>query len=212
MFPRGKILGTKAQIPAVGFDSVKGLFGTAKVGKHLLKKWSVKASLQGEIDGYDTAHFDDSHWDQQTIPLNLEKGDVTWYRTSFDTSALPNQSDFHAPVVLTLKGANTKATIFLNGRLIGRWVSDNNWLSRGFWGRAQRDMWMNTDPDDFPINHGLLKPPGEENTLAVVFEDTSGHADNAGVVDVLEINYAREKSLESAIKGKRELFLGIKDD
>jgi len=211
MFPRGRILGTKAQLPAVGFDSVKGLFGTAKVGKRPLKHWSVRANLQGEVNGYDTAHFDDNHWQQQTIPLNLKKGDVTWYRASFNTSALPNQSDFHAPVVLTLKGTNTKATIFLNGRLIGRWISDNDWLSRGFWGRAQRDMWMNTDPDDFPVNHGLLKPPGEENTLAIVFEDTSGHTDNAGVVEVLEINYAREKSLESAIKGKRHLLLQVKD-
>ena len=213
MFPRGKILGTKAQLPAVGFDSVKGLLGTAKVGKRHLEHWSVRANLKGEIEGYDKAHYDDSHWQQQNIPLNLEKGDITWYRTSFDTSALPNQDNFHAPIALTLKGTNTKATIFLNGRLIGRWISDNNWLSRGFWGRAQRDMWMNTDPDDFPINHGLLKGggEGEENILAIAFEDTSGHTEDAGVVEILEINYAREKSRESAIKIKRNILLRAND-
>ena len=72
---------------------------------------------------------------------------------------------------------------------------------------------MNTDPDDFPINHGLLKGGGggEENILAIAFEDTSGHTEDAGVVEILEINYAREKSRESAIKIKRNILLRAND-
>ena len=74
---------------------------------------------------------------------------------------------------------------------------------------------MNTDPDDFPINHGLLKGvgrgEGEENILAIAFEDTSGHTEDAGVVEILEINYAREKSRESAIKIKRNILLRAND-
>lgn len=207
MFPRGKLLFTQAQIPAVGFDSVKGLFGKARLGKRDLTDWSVKKDLGGEALGYQNPEFDDSSWDTLSLPGELGKGDVLWYRTSFDRSDLPNPDNIHAPVVLTLEGKNSKATIFVNGRLIGRWISDTGWLERGFWGRAQRDMWMNTSPDDFPINVDMLNPAGTPNTLAIVFEDTSGAKDDAGHIDTIQLNYARENRGESRFVGRTTITI-----
>lgn len=208
MFPRGKLLFTQAQIPAVGFDSIKGLFGKAKLGWRNLSNWQVKQDLGGETLGYQHAAFDDSHWFPISLPGELEKGEVLWYRTQFDRNDLPNPDALHAPVVLTLKGKNAKATIFVNGRLIGRWISDTEWLARGFWGRAQRDMWMNTSPDDFPINIDMLNPAGTANTLAIVFEDTSGAEDDTGgTIDTLQLNYARENQGESHFVGRTTITI-----
>ncbi|MDX1695930.1 MAG: beta-galactosidase [Ketobacteraceae bacterium] len=208
MFPRGKLLFTQAQIPAVGFDSIKGLFGRAKLGRRDLNKWSVKKDLSGETLGYQDPDFDDSNWDAISLPGQLEKGDVLWYRTHFDRADLPDPASIHAPVVLTLEGKNAKATIFVNGRLIGRWISDTGWLERGFWGRAQRDMWMNTSPDDFPVNVDMLNPAGTPNTLAIVFEDTSGPRDDTGgSIDTIQLNYARENQGESRFVGKTTITI-----
>ena len=158
--------------------------------------------------GYQDQDFDDSNWQNISFPGELSRGDVAWYRTQFDRSDLPSQEKLHAPVVLTLEGINAKATIFLNGRLIGRWLSDSDWLQRGFWGRAQRDMWMNTNPDDFPINMDMLNPAGTPNTLAIVFEDTSGAKDErGGSIDTIQINYARENQGESRFVGKTSFSL-----
>lgn len=208
MFPRGKLLFTQAQIPAVGFDSIKGLFGKAKLGKRHLTQWQVKKDLSGEVLGYQYPDFDDSQWQTLSLPGQLDKGDVLWYRTQFDRNDLPNPDTIHAPVVLTLKGDNAKATIFVNGRLIGRWISDTDWLQRGFWGRAQRDMWMNTSPDDFPINLDMLNPAGTPNTLAIVFEDTSGANDRiGGEITHLQLNYARENQGESHFVGRTTITM-----
>ena len=207
MFPRGKILGSKGQLPAVGFDSIKGLFGKATLAKMPLAQWSVKAELNGETKGYAATTYNDSGWESATLPMTLNKGDVRWYRTTFDAADLPDINSIHAPVVLSLKGKNTKATIFVNGRLIGRWLSDTEWLSRGAWSRAQRDMWMNSSPDDFPMNRGILNPPGTENVVSIVYEDTSGHNEAAGNISNLSISYAKENQGETAFRGRAKLTL-----
>lgn len=208
MFPRGKLLFTQAQIPAVGFDSIKGLFGNARLGQHPLTNWRVKADLGGEASGYQNPDHDDSHWQTFSLPAQLDKGDIRWYRTQFDRQDLPDPTTVNAPVVLTLQGKNAKATVYLNGRLIGRWLSDTGWLERGFWGRAQRDMWMNTSPDDFPVNIDMLNPPGTPNTLAIVFEDTSGHLDTTGGhISTLQFNYAQENQGKSHFAGRAQMIL-----
>lgn len=207
MFPRGKLLGSKGQLPAVGFDSIKGLFGKATLAKKPLNQWAVKAELNGEVNDYAATTFNDSDWNNATIPMALNKGDVRWYRTTFDSADLPNIDNIHAPVVLSLKGENTKATLFVNGRLIGRWLSDTDWLSRGAWSRAQRDMWMNSSPDDFPMSRGILNPPGTPNVVTLVFEDTSGHNEAAGIISDVRINYAKENQGETAFRGRTRITL-----
>jgi hypothetical protein len=207
MFPRGKLLGSQGQLPAIGFDSEKGLYGNAHLGNLPLANWAVRAHTGGQLQGYAAPEHPDSSWAPTTLPNSLDKGDMRWYRATFDAADLPDPEQMLAPVVLTLKGSRAKATIYVNGRLIGRWLSDANWLSRGSWARATRDMWMNTSADDFPVNIGLLNPPGQPNTLASLFEDASGDRDQAGRIDELRFNYAKENAGESAFKGKAVLEL-----
>lgn len=200
MFPRGKLTATYAQMPAVGFDSEKGLFGQAQVGWRKLENWSMRADLGGEMAGYAQTNYNDSNWSNTSFPRSLNKGDIQWYRTSFDAADLPDADNFHAPVVIALQGKNAKASIYVNGRKIGRWISDTNWLSRGFWGRAIRNMWMNTNPDHFPLDRSLLKPAGQQNTIAIVFEDTSSDKEAAGNISKLAIEYSQENNGNSSIK------------
>ncbi|MBW2534292.1 MAG: beta-galactosidase [Deltaproteobacteria bacterium] len=179
MWPRGTMIGTKAAMPSMGFDAVKGLWGKVSLNGARLTAWSVHQGI-GVPTGPARA---------AAIPLALERGDVVWYETSFAAGDLPDPILFHAPVVLSMAGANAKATIYLNGRVIGRWLSDEGWISRGNWARALRDMWMNTPPDDFPIPAELVE---DHNQLLILFEDTSNHDGPTGRIDDLAIRYNRE--------------------
>ena len=85
-----------------------------------------------------------------------------------------------------------KATVWLNGQLIGRWLSGDGWIDNGFWGRAIRDMWMNTNPDYFPISTTGLNPAGTANVLAVAFEDVSDGGESAGQVGEVSLAYSPE--------------------
>ncbi|MBF0224239.1 MAG: beta-galactosidase [Desulfobacterales bacterium] len=216
MWPRGILIGTRAQLPALGVDSVKGLLGKAKVGDTPLENWSIRANLGGEVSNYHSSSFDDSSWKTSSIPLNLKKGEVLWYRTTFDTDLLPNEDTIHSPVVLALKGEKTKATIYLNGEIIGRWLSGDGWIGRGFWGKATRTMWMNTDPDHFPIPKETLNKNNQPNILAIVFEDASNAGEDAGRVDKVYLEYSKENKafqngesvMISSIKGRQ--FLSFK--
>ncbi|MBF0240307.1 MAG: alpha-glucosidase [SAR324 cluster bacterium] len=201
MWPRGTLSATQLRMPALGFDSMKGLSGTAEIGRVgdmipgiYLRNWSVRGDLGGEQKGFNQPGLDDSRWAGTSIPLKLNKGDVRWYRTRFDNAGFPDPSRIHVPVALELKGHNAKATIFLNGLLIGRWLSDDQWLSRGFYGKGIRDMWMNTEPDHFPVPIESIKPEG--NVLSVVFEDTSHSSDaEGGKIDSIKWVYARENKI-----------------
>lgn len=190
MWPRGVLLGGGASMPGLGFDAVKGLFGKATLGGRPLERWSVRSQLGGEAAGFGGL-IDDSGWRGASIPLKLGKGAVTWYRVKFSGSQLPNRERYAAPLVLELKGRSAKATVFLNGRLIGRWLSDTAWLGQGTWVRGLRDMWMNTNPDHFPLAPGVLKDG--ENVLSVAFEDTSDANAQAGEIASLAIRYNAEE-------------------
>ena len=205
MWPRGTLDGTTMKIPGLGFDSEKGLWGDAKVGWRDLGNWSVRADLGGQRRGYQQPGFDDSGWASMRLPGSLAKGDVLWYRSRFDAADLPSADHLHAPVVLRLNGKRAKATIYVNGKLVGRWLSDEQWLSRGFWGRAKRDMWMNTSPDEFPLAREILNPAGQDNVVAIVFEDASHSSEAAGEIRHIGIHYARENAGEDAIKGRTPL-------
>jgi hypothetical protein len=204
MFPRGKLLGFGGQVPAVGFDSVKGLYGEAWVGgetgasRVALTQWKVRAVLNGERSGYAGDAVNESTWSSASFPLALSKGQILWYRTRFDASALPDPSQWLAPAVLSLAGERVKATLFLNGQIVGRWLSDDGngtdgWLRHGFWGRGINNMWMNTLPGHFPVAATTLRPTGTDNQLAIAFEDASRDDDaSAGVVTSLALEYSRE--------------------
>lgn len=192
MWPRGTLAATNMKIPGLGFDSVKGLWGTARIGGNNLTNWSVRADLGGERTGLTGAAYNDSAWAGYSLPMNLARGEVRWYRTKFDAAQLPSTLNQFAPLSLRLGGQRVKATVWLNGQLVGRWLSGDGWIGRGFWGRAMRDMWMNTDADYFPISRSGLNPAGTPNTLAIAFEDVSGGGDAGGTVAEVALAYSPE--------------------
>ncbi len=198
MFPRGKLFLVGPSIPAVGFDSLKGLTGKVRVGRTALTQWKVRAGLGGENAAFMADTPDLAAWNPlasgpaDAAVLTLQKGDVRWVKTRFETSSLPDPDKVQAPVVLALKGERSKATIYLNGKLIGRWISDNKLLGQGFWASGTREMWMNTDPDHFPVPYDTLRQDGRPNVLAIAFEDTSHSNDAAGIVSDLRLQYAVE--------------------
>ncbi len=118
---------------------------------------------------------------------------------SYPTS-LPDPALARAPAVLHLAGHDAKATIWLDGQLVGRWLSDEGWLSRGTWARGIRGMWMNTSPDDFPIDIELLARD-RRHVLTVAFEDTSAPNAPAGRIDALALRDALE---DRAVSGGAE--------
>jgi len=98
MWPRGSLKVGYAKIPALGFDSLKGLSGEAKLNGINIDKWSVKADLTGESLKYYEKNINSSLWNNSTIPLQLNKGDIIWYKTNFKTSDIYNKNKYNAPV------------------------------------------------------------------------------------------------------------------
>jgi hypothetical protein len=193
MFGRGTIIGTQARMPALPYDGLKGLHGKAQIGKRDLTQWKVGTQLSGEKAGYAHPEFKPTDWRSvDGRSLSLEKGDILWYRTGFATAQLPQSDQWAAPIVLNLKGQGAKATIFLNGQMIGRWLSDENWLQKGFWGRPQRGMWVSLSADMFPLPYEMLYQDGRANTLAIAFEDTSTDKDPAGRIENISLQYNQE--------------------
>ncbi len=191
MWPRGDLIGSRARLPSLGFDSVKGLWGKAELGGQALTRWEARAQLGGERSGWQLPQTG-AAWPHQALPTTLERGAITWYRVTLDPATLPDPARFHAPAVLRLRGHDVKATIWLNGRLIGRWLSDDDWLRRGNWARGIRNMWMNTSPDEFPIDAETLRRDGTD-VLVFAFEDASGSAGSGGRIEELGLVAATEE-------------------
>ncbi len=204
MWPRGRVRsipvpglgpvaipGLRVSAPALGFDSVKGVIGRAHLGGVPVRAWRLRAGLGGDVEGW-AAELDQPGWAEAHVPLLLAPGQVLWYRTRFRGDALPDPAAWFAPVVLSLQGQRSRATIYLNGRIIGRWLAPDANLRRGSWLRPTRDAWMNTSPDDFPVARQLLREG--DNTLVVVLEDMSdaSRGEPAGQLDALALRPARE--------------------
>ena len=180
MWPRGRIIATNAQIPSLGFDAVKGLWGAARLAGRDLVNWQAQALSAGERDRWFAPDADEAGFSPRDLPMTLARGQLTWYRASFSTADVLPPSRRRAPLALRLSGRNLKATIWLNGHLIGRWLSDEDFLQRGAWTRALRTMWMNTSPDEFPLAASLLLTDGTDNVVALLIEDVSADSDAGG--------------------------------
>lgn len=205
MFPRGqlnrltigdhaiKLPWMRASLPAMGYDGLKGVLGKATLNGQALIDWKLRAGLGGDGQGYPAKPADPSTWKPAIFPLQLEPGSVRWYEFSIQKSDLPPQSSWQTPLAITLRGRSTKATIYLNGRLIGRWLSDVDWIHRGNWARPLRDMWMNTDPDSFPFSPEMLKDGS--NRILLLVEDGSDQTvgDPPGRIESATLELAREE-------------------
>lgn len=209
MFPRGRVTVGNAQIPAVGFDALKGLYGhadltfsynndsTSRPTRLNLSTWQARPLTGGELSGWQKREANTDTWQPITFPLRLNPGENLWVQTRFQTTNLPDIRKFNAPLTLALQGEQIKATLFLNNRLIGRWLSDTDWLRRGSWMESVRDPWMEFSPDHFPFALERLRRDGEANVLTLLLEDTSHNAGAtpgvSGHLDQLSIMYNQDR-------------------
>ena len=194
MWPRGRIIATSAQIPSLGFDAFKGILGTTQLAGHNLMQWEMNIGSVGERLGWHRA--DSIEGFQHTVlPVMFEKGQTRWIRVSLPAKAIQFRG-WRPPLAISLRGKNLVGTIWLNGHLIGRWLSDEDFLQRGAWTRALRNMWMNTSPDSFPLPNSCLDP-NSENMIAIELQDVSGTSDTTGgTLDELKLQFfPEEKSL-----------------
>jgi len=130
------------------------------------------SGLHGELAGYYQPGFDDSDWEPVDLPHDWESSQSVpqgfagpgWYRTTFWLD-LPEKSE--SPVCLHIRKGSSKATLWLNGWLVGRY-------------------WEKMGPQHrFYLPEGILNPNGE-NTLAICLwrkGDEQGNPDPA-VIDI----------------------------
>jgi hypothetical protein len=162
------------------------------VGSQTVGNWSIKAELNGEKNGWHQIGHDQS-WNKSTqFPIDLKPGSTLWFSTTFDYSSLPVHPDFQASLSLRILGKNARATIYLNGYLIGRWISDDRFLQRGNWISVIRNLWTHYTPiDDFPLSDSRLVKG--TNKLVITFEDVSDeHGVHPGVIETLLIRNSAE--------------------
>jgi hypothetical protein len=131
------------------------------------------SGLHGELEGYYRTEFDDTEWKRVDLPHDWESDPeigqgttgVAWYRTTFELD-LPDRVQF--PLGLFIGKAYSKALVWLNGRLLGRF-----WEKMG----PQRR---------FYLPQGVLDPHGR-NTLALCvwrMGDEEGNPDPGLVGDI----------------------------
>ncbi|MBN2722660.1 MAG: beta-galactosidase [Deltaproteobacteria bacterium] len=187
MWPRGTLTLSNAKLPALGFDSVKGIFGSVRINDTEIIDWKITHGLEGENGEFYNQSLPNGVFCNGPV---LSKGSISWFQTEF------NYSGSDIPISLHLKGTHLLAKIWLNGNLIGRWISDEGFISKGTWSRSIRNMWMNTSPDNFPLAFSRLKYG--TNKLTIVFMDCSDEDENPSL-DSMEIIYSPEE--KSNIEG-----------
>ncbi|KAI9146249.1 hypothetical protein BKA69DRAFT_1043750 [Paraphysoderma sedebokerense] len=185
-------------LPSTGFDSSRGLWGKATFNGKPLEQWSVRQWF----DGQKMEFWDDNvrGWEKGSLPKTLKPGQLLWYKVIV-TKAELFREDQVAPVVIHLRGSQVKASIYVNGKLLGRWLSDDETLTRGSWVKPLRNMWSKAAPDEIPITpESLHDNPKTKNVIAFLFEDLSaqtvealsqkGH--QAGVINRFEFGFPEQ--------------------
>ncbi len=196
MWPRGRIIATNARIPSLGFDAFKGVWGEARLAGRTLGQWEVQAGSAGENQGFFLVDIDENGFVPDSLPMTLEKGEKRWVRLTLPKDSQPSR--WRAPGALRLSGMNARATIWFNGNLVGRWLSDEDFLQRGAWTRALRDMWMNTPPDEFPLASSLFRKDGGADTVVLLLEDASSDqvSSRGHLTSVEHVPFGEEKGLD----------------
>ncbi|RZA26249.1 MAG: hypothetical protein EOP10_04215 [Proteobacteria bacterium] len=209
MFPRGTltsipapvggrwpVLGLKVRIPGLGYDAMKGLIGRVSLGSIKLDKWQISGGMSAERDTAPTATT------PTAFPLTLEKGAVTVLRGTLNKDLWMDREQWSIPLALKLSGRNAKATIYLNGTIIGRWLSDEGWMQRGSWMTPIRTMWSSVDPNTFPLSYGSLKDGNNE--LKIIVEDCSEIGKSVGTVEAISVELQPEE--KTATDGRQAII------
>jgi len=140
-------------------------------GYSIKKGWRIERGLYGQRENWDLPEFDDSNWQNTSVPNSSEESmghkGITWYRKRF---TLEENSKYVAPLRLTLDKFKSRCLIYLNGRLVGRFAEISQRKSREEKACFQRDFYL---PEPW-LN--------KENILALIVEDTRGNGGITGDV------------------------------
>ncbi len=153
-----------------------GLHKSVKLSFHsqcLDKNWKICEGLTGQKKGWYKASYDDSTWDEVNVPVKKEKGEkgsIIWYRRKINLKILKG---YVAPLRLTLKDTNSKALIYFNGVLIGRYADVG-------------------PQEDFYIYQDLIK---KENTVVIVVDGRKKNP-RLGTVSISPYYVAKKVDIE----------------
>ena len=124
--------------------------------KKLNKIWKVRGKLYGEVHKwYEGNSYPLELSKKISFPVVLEQGSINWYQTEFE---LELNDNIEAPINLALDGENLKATIFLNGKLIGRLIFNSEIDFELVGGILEKEVYL---PEAYLRRH---------NTLVIIFE------------------------------------------
>eukprot|EP00834_Sanchytrium_tribonematis_P001140 NODE_25_length_41203_cov_0.917113.p5 type:complete len:994 gc:universal NODE_25_length_41203_cov_0.917113:34188-37169(+) len=182
LFPRGKVgylpvfntqipLGFKVQMGMLGFDGIKGIYGETKFNDDEIV-WKYKIGLIGE----DNRYFDNfNNSTKVKYPLYIPSGEVQFINYIVE---IPSK----IPLTLKLLGSNLKADIYMNGKIQGRWISDDEWLKKGSSFQIDRSALSLMNMDHFPI------PKCDNLKLSLIVDSKNG-----GKLDRVEIGLPEEQ-------------------
>ncbi|MDD5503069.1 MAG: beta-galactosidase [Candidatus Thermoplasmatota archaeon] len=150
-----------------------------------LISWEISGGLYGENLDWDEPGFDDSNWQDVSLPyVPQNQSAVGWYRTEFELN-LSQGSD--QPIGLVLESAHSKATIYLNGVLIGRY-----WNEKG-------------PQHKFYLPEGILNTNGR-NTLAIAVWNM-GEDGAIGKVSLEGFNYSYSTHYSLSMNAEEEKLI-----
>ncbi|MBI4613316.1 MAG: beta-galactosidase [Planctomycetes bacterium] len=171
-------------LPALQIAYPRGLWGEARLSSplglsavRLDGPWTYEAGLLGERAGF-AAAAEPPNAESASFPLDLLAGETVWYRVAFDGRTLPDRR-YEAPLVLALEGEGLIGTIFVNGILIGRWISDDESLKTDSGYRGIRGAWVpeGVTPDHLYLPRSILDDTGP-NTIAIALESLARPGEN----------------------------------
>jgi FtsP/CotA-like multicopper oxidase with cupredoxin domain len=140
----------------------RGMLAASMIGASDAMRWQIlgngeyntdpvrgalnSGGLAGEIAGWQMPNFSDRVWIPVTLPTRFARAGVVWYRAHADLDGALPRGTFPALRIDDPRASSYRAFIYVNGWLIGRYVS-------GF------------APHVFPIPPGIA--PGENASIAI---------------------------------------------
>ncbi|MFK7827566.1 MAG: beta-galactosidase [Oligoflexales bacterium] len=192
MWPRGRLSLTKLSIPSLGFDAFKGIWGHARIGNIPLTNWKVFRGSHpiGPIQSFQ-AHKSEKK--DASLPIKLRRGGSIWWEAKITKEMLPDFSSLDTPFSLEINGENCKGTVYLEGQVLGRWISDENWLQKGTWVKPVRNPWVDLSPDHFPLPLAMVLSKKDSIKLAIFIEDTSSLGSSPGQIKNIQLVLSQEE-------------------
>ena len=153
IFPKGHIgyipspfglipSGIHLRIPAAAMDTRKGIIGKVKVNGKEIKQWEIFHALPLTSIELDNAK-------DRKLPFPIKNGQVVWISFTVDPIS-------HAtPLSLKLHGIGLKGVLYINDKVIGKWISGDSILKKGNFYTATRETFSLLDKDHYPIPKAL---------------------------------------------------------